>query len=246
MGSKRLPGKVLRPILGRPMLARVVERARLGPSVTQVVVATSDSPSDEPIRQFCAQESVAVFSGSEEDVLDRFYQAACLFGGDPLLRITADCPLLSPAIIEQLIQMYRTGTHDYVAVATGAGAAPGQIKGFPDGMDTECFSFAVLKRAWREATDPRDREHVTRYLWHNPRLFRTGMLTGDRDYRNLRFTVDHEVDFHLVQKIYEALYREDRPFQLRDILEFLESHPEICDLNQHLSRAQGYLELHED
>jgi spore coat polysaccharide biosynthesis protein SpsF len=240
LGSNRLPGKVLKSILGRPMLWHIVERVRAAPSIAEVVVAVPDNPANEALRQFCADNQIALYAGSETDVLDRYYRAAQHFKADPILRITADCPMADPQLIERLIQTYRCGRYDHIGVASGAGARLIDKGGFPDGLDAECFGFSALARAWHEATDLRDREHVTRYIWNSKEIFRCGELTSDRVYPKLRLTVDHPEDFELVTKIYESLYSEGRPFELSDVMNFLEKNPELIDLNRKWTDAEDY------
>jgi spore coat polysaccharide biosynthesis protein SpsF len=240
MGSSRLPGKVLRPILGRPMLSHIVERLRAVPGLPAIVVATSDQPGDDPVRAFCLAESVACFSGSETDVLDRFYRAAVREDGDPLVRITGDCPLADPELIARLLELYGTGGYDHVAVATGAGAIHLNGGRFPDGLDAECFSFAALERAWHEATQPSDREHVTPYIWRNRNLFRCSLLMSESDHSTLRWTVDNEEDFRMVSAIYEALYRPGRPFGMSDVLHLLSSNPALAATNRAFIGREGY------
>jgi spore coat polysaccharide biosynthesis protein SpsF len=240
MGSNRLPGKVLKPILGRPMLWHIVERVRAVPSIAEVVVAVPDNPGNEVLRRFCADNQIALFAGSETDVLDRYYRAAQQFKADPILRITADCPLADPQLIERLIQTYASGRYDHIGVASGAGAQLIDKGRFPDGLDAECFGFSALARAWDEATDLRDREHVTRYIWNNKEMFLCGELTADRVYPKLRLTVDHPEDFELVTKIYESLYREGRPFELSDVMKFLKNNPGLVDLNRKWNEADNY------
>jgi len=243
MGSTRFPGKVMKPILGRPMLWHIVQRLRWTPSLADIVVATSDQPGDEPIRCFCDEQHFRVFAGSEDDVLDRFYQAATRHPGDPYLRITADCPFVDPEVVGRLIELYKTGRFDHVGVATGAGAVSLNRGRFPNGLDAECFSFAALERAWREATSPTDREHVTLYIWRQPDKFRHGMLMAENDYPHLRWTVDYEIDYQLVCQVYAALYREDKPFLMADILNYLASHPNLTRMNQEFIGKEGYQEL---
>lgn len=161
MGSTRLPGKVLKPIVGKPMLWHIVQRARWIEGVTNVVVATSEQQQDQPIRDFCLKHEIAFTAGSESDVLERFYQAAVQCGGDPLIRITADCPFIDPEVVTRLLQLYNTGQYDHVGVATGASAIFMKDRRFPDGLDAECFSFNALEQAWYEAQEPDEREHVT-------------------------------------------------------------------------------------
>ena len=243
MGSTRLPGKVLRPIVGHPMLWHVVERARQTPGLAEVVVATSDQSSDEPIHRFCREEEIPCFAGSEEDVLDRFYQTAREFAADPVMRITGDCPFVDPVVIGRVLELYQSGQYDHVGVATGAGAVFMDGGRFPDGLDTECTRFAALERAWHEATEPSDREHVTPYLWRVAGRFRLGSLKAQKDYSSLRWTVDNEADFELICKVYEALYHEERPFLMEDILRFFASNPDLAEANRDFIGQEGYAEL---
>ncbi|MBZ5666752.1 MAG: glycosyltransferase family protein [Acidobacteriia bacterium] len=240
MGSNRLPGKVLRPILGKPMLWYIVRRVRAVPLIDEVVVAIPDGPTDEELRKFCAANDIAHFSGSELDVLDRFYRAAQQHSADPVLRITADCPLVDPELVEKLISKYRSGGYDYAAVSAGADASRTEGGCFPDGMDAECFNFASLEKAWKEAQDPRDREHVTRFIWRRKGLFRCTKLMADREYHHLRLTVDYPQDFEVASRIYKRLFREDRIFHLSDIVDLLEREPEIIKPNEHLVEGQHY------
>lgn len=243
MGSTRLPGKILMPLVGRPMLWHIVNRVRSASAIQEVVVATSTESRDDAVRAFCTEEAISCYSGSEQDVLDRFYQAAVRHKADPVLRITADCPLVDPGVISRVIAEYQTGTFDHVAVATGAGALFEEGGRFPDGLDTECFSFAALTRAWTEAIAPLDREHVTPYIWRVPGRFRLGMVRPAADYSSLRWTVDNAQDFELVQRIYEALYREGQVFEMNDILQLLERYPELRSVNQSSIGQEGYREL---
>lgn len=243
MGSSRLPGKVLRPLAGRPMLGRIVDRVRACPAVATVVVATSDREGDEPIRQLCAAERIDCFAGSELDVLDRFYRAAVMYRGDPLIRITADCPLVDPELLGKLVALFGEGGYDHVGVATGAGALfLGQGR-YPDGLDAECFSFAAIERAAREATSPPDREHVTPYIWRHKDRFRCGQLTSPVDYSQMRWTVDTEADFELMARIYEALQLDSRPFGMKDVLRYLAAHPKLAATNEAFVGKEGYLKV---
>jgi len=243
MGSTRLPGKVMKMVLGKPMLWHIVQRLKLAPGLNAVVVATSDQPADEPICSFCLDSGIPCFVGSENDVLDRFYRAAVHFKADPVIRITADCPFVDPSVVGKLLCLYEEGEFDHLGVATGAGALFLDGGRFPDGLDAECFSFASLERAWQEAVQPSDREHVTPYIWRNKELFRSGHLKSDRDYSHLRWTVDNEADFKLVSRVYEALYSEDSVFLLEDILAFVADHPELSDLNRDFIGKEGYLQV---
>jgi spore coat polysaccharide biosynthesis protein SpsF (cytidylyltransferase family) len=243
MGSTRLPGKTLRPLAGRPMLWHIVQRARKASGVDEVAVATSSEPTDEPIRCLCAEQDIPVISGSEEDVLDRFYKAAVYFKADPVIRITADCPFVDPVIIGRLIDLYKSVSYDHVGVAAGAGASLLGTGRFPDGLDAECVRLAALKRAWTEATDAAAREHVTFYIWRNPALFRCGVLTSETDLGHLRLTVDQEADYQLACAIYDALYSDNPGFALPDILQFLSAHPAAAETNRGLIATESYRQL---
>lgn len=243
MGSTRLPGKVLLKILGTPMLGHIVERIGLAPGVARVVVATSDQPADEPIRSFCRERDIAFFTGSEHDVLDRFYRAAESCGADPVIRITGDCPFADPGVIGRLLELYGSGVYDHVGVATGAGAIFLEGGRFPDGLDAECFSFASIERAWREATLPADREHVTPYIWRNKDLFRCGNLLAAGDYSRMRWTVDNGADFEFTTRVYSALYRPGEPFRMAEVLNYVLAHPELAELNRDFIGNEGYREL---
>ena len=243
MGSTRLPGKVLKPILGRPMLWHIVHRLQFVNELKDIVVATSDLPGDEPIRQFCHTNNISCFPGSENDVLDRFYQAAQQFQGDPLIRITGDCPFVDPKILSELLILYQQSNADHAGVATGAGAIYMEGGRFPDGLDAECIRFSALEKAWREATAISDREHVTPYIWRNTEIYHCAVLKGQKDYSHLRWTVDNESDFQLVTRVYEYLFQDEKPFLMEDILHFLAHHPEIADLNRSFIGQEGYQKL---
>jgi spore coat polysaccharide biosynthesis protein SpsF len=243
MGSSRLPGKVLMPLVGEPMLFRIVERLRNVSAVSEIVVATSDRPEDSHIVNLCKDRGISFFSGSESDVLDRFYQAAKAFRADWLVRITGDCPLIDPSILSKLIEFSKDKNLDYAAVATGAGAL--HLKGgrFPDGMDAECFSFKVLEKAAQEATLISDREHVTPYIWRNTDLFVSSLMTSSVDYSTLRLTVDNKQDFDLIQRIYQELYDRSPTFGLPEVVEYLKNNHELLEMNRQFMGHEGYEKL---
>lgn len=245
LGSTRLPGKVLRPIAGRPMLWHIVKRVGAAPGIDGVVVATSDRANDRPLRDFCASEGIHCFAGSEEDVLDRFFRAAQETKASHLVRITADCPLADPEIIGRVVSTTVSGGYDYAAVATGAGAAKLREGRYPDGLDAECMRSSVLETAWREATHQLDREHVTPFIWRNTNRFKCTQLLSPVDYSTLRWTVDNQSDFDLVARIYDALYRPGETFGMQDVLSFLSQHPDVSRLNSQFVGTEGYLALHE-
>jgi len=244
MGSTRLPGKVLKPLVGHPLLWHVVQQVRATQGLAEIVVATPDTPADDAIRAFCAREGVAVFSGDEDDVLDRYYQAARSFAADPVVRVTSDCPLVDPALIGRLLTLFEEGGYDYASLAVGGPGEPSGANGYPDGMDVECFSFAALEQAWSEASEPADREHVTPYLLRDRQAFRCGWLVAEQDWSGIRVTVDEPEDFVVVEHVYEALYREgEPPFSLEDILRVLARRPDLAEINRGLMGKEKYRDL---
>lgn len=229
--STRLPGKVLKPILGKPMLARQLERVRRARLLDRLIVATSSDPSDDPIEVLCRNEGVECYRGKLDDVLDRFYQAAAPLHPEHVVRLTGDCPLADPAIIDQVCAFYLEGGFDY---ATNALQPT-----FPDGLDVEICRFEFLEQAWREAVLPSHREHVTPFIHKNPQRFRIGHFRGNTDLSHLRWTVDEPDDFTLVSNIYEALYPADPCFDTVAILELLEQHTEWKTANTTHQRNEG-------
>ncbi len=231
MGSTRLPGRTLADVAGKPMLARLVERARRIPGVERVIIATTEKPADEAILKFAADLGLPAYAGSEEDVLDRFYQTARRFGVSVVVRVTPDCPLLDPEVSGLVVARFveARGTVDY--------ASNTQPPTFPDGLDTEVFSVAALTRSWREATEFSEREHVTAYIWKHPELFRLVNVARDPDLSGRRWTVDEPADLEFVRAVYHRL---GETFDMRDALELLRRHPDIEAINRGTARNEGY------
>lgn len=236
MGSSRLPGKVLLDLAGRPVLWHGYTRASQAGRLDRVMVATTDAPGDEPIRAFCRQQGIICFGGSENDVLDRYVQAALSAGakdGDGIARITADCPLIDPAVIDAVIKEYLESGADY--------ASNVQPPTFPDGLDVEVFSFSALQKAWREARLPSEREHVTPYLRNHPERFTQRNVKNSQDLSALRWTLDEPADYALLQKVVAALYEQKANFYMTDVLQLMSDHPEWQEINQGFVRNEGYL-----
>jgi spore coat polysaccharide biosynthesis protein SpsF len=236
-GSTRLPNKVMRPLAGKPLLTRMVERVAATELAGTVVVATTTHASDEPIVTLCREEGFHCFRGDADDLLDRHYWAGLAYHADAVIKIPSDCPLIDARIIDRVINFYlaHPGEFDYVSNLHPAT--------YPDGNDVEITTMAALETAWREATRPMQREHTTPYLWENPDRFRIGNVTWEtgRDYSMThRWTVDYEEDYQFIRAIYEALYPADPRFSLEDILAFLAEHPEIEAINRHLAGVNWY------
>lgn len=222
MGSTRLPGKVLANIQSRPMLWHVVERTRAANSVNRIVVATSTGPADDVIADFCHEHGFNCFRGSEKDVLDRYYQSAREYRPDAVVRITSDCPLIDPEVIDQTVQAFLAETSDY--------ASNSIVCSFPRGLDTEVMSFAALEAAWREATADYQRAHVTPYFYENPWRFKIFSVTADQDYSAHRWTVDTPEDLQLIRAVYSRF--ESVPFSFKTVLRLLDREPELVEINR--------------
>lgn len=229
--STRLPGKVLKPILGEPMLIRQIERLRHARRVDRLLVATSTDPSDDSLAAVCDRHGIAYFRGSLNNVLDRFYQAAIPYKPDHVVRLTGDCPLADPAIIDAVIAFHLNGDYDYSSNAI----APS----FPDGLDAEIMRFACLEEAWREADLPSEREHVTPFIYRRPGCYRIGSYKGGHDFSHYRWTVDEPEDLEFVTRIYEHLYSKNTVFGMDDILAVLELDPVLTMINKGFKRNEG-------
>ncbi len=240
MGSVRLPGKVLEPILDRPMLWHLVNRVREAKLVDRIIVATTTNEEDKKIVEYCQKEKIDYFQGSENDVLDRYYQAAKKFEATTIVRITGDCPLADPGIIDRAIEKFFSEDYDHLGVATGAGVAGKNIFKFPDGLDCEVFKFEVLEKGALTSTSQLEREHVTMYTWTRPEQFKLGNLFSERDYSMYRLTVDHPDDLEVIKEIFGRLYKVNPFFSLEDVIELIEENPGILEINkQHLGK-EGY------
>lgn len=231
--STRLPGKVLKPLLGEPMILRQIERLRRVRSIDRLMVVTSDSPSDDALAACCVGVGVEVFRGSLDDVLDRFHSAVKDIRPQHVVRLTADCPLTDPAVIDAVIDFYRKGDYDYASNVLQPT--------FPDGLDVEVFRFSVLEMIAREAILPSQREHVTSFIYQHPERFRLGGLTYGKDLSSLRWTVDEPSDLRFVEAVYGALYHDNPAFAMADVLQLLAQRPELMEINSGQVRNAGYL-----
>lgn len=225
MGSTRLPGKVLMDVGGSTMLARVVERTRRARGIDAVVVAATIDRRDDAILAECRSLDVPVTRGSEEDVLDRYHRAAAEHHADPVVRITSDCPLLEPAVLDQTLDAFREGHPDYASNVLE--------RTFPQGLDVEVMRRDALERAWRAAKQPYERVHVTPYIYQHPDAFRLLAVRADGDYSGYRWTVDTAEDLAFVREIYSRLGR-DGQFGWRDVLDLLRREPRLAEINRHV------------
>jgi len=226
MASSRLPDKILKDIAGKPMLAWVVDRARMARQIDQVVVATTSEPSDDPVEVFCRANGIDFYRGSMLDVLDRFYQAAKAFGADVVVRFTADCPLLDPGLIDHVLDEFHRAHADFAANRL----PPPFHRTYPIGLDTEVATFAALERAWKEASAKHDREHVMPYLYEEEGRFKVVRVEYEQDYGWVRWTVDTAVDLELIRKLAGRLQAKP-DFTWLDVLAVYQSDPALAQIN---------------
>jgi spore coat polysaccharide biosynthesis protein SpsF (cytidylyltransferase family) len=229
--SLRLPGKVLMPILGQPMLFRQIERLKRCSGLDKLIVATSTDQTDDALERACEHRGVDCFRGSLDDVLGRFVQAATHYRPENVVRLTGDCPLADPALIDEVINYFYEGNYDYVSNCNPPT--------FPDGLDVEVIKFSCLETAHREAVLPSHREHVTPFIRSNPERFRLGNYACDTDLSHLRWTVDELEDFELVRSIYVKLYPGKSNFSTEDVLDLIEKHPDLQSNNSKFERNEG-------
>lgn len=233
VSSTRLPNKVLAPLLGQPMLARQIERLRRATTLDKLVVATSNDPSDTPLAAMCAENGVLCYRGSLDDVLERFHGAYATHGpADHVVRLTGDCPLADPEIIDLVVRHHLASGADYTTNAIQPT--------WPDGLDIEIMRAAVLQRAFDEARLPSEREHVTPYIHKHPEWFRIEHVKGERDLSALRWTVDELADLTFVTEVYAELYQHNRAFTTDDVLDLLKRRPELMQINGDFLRNAGY------
>jgi spore coat polysaccharide biosynthesis protein SpsF len=232
MASSRLPGKVLMKVMGRPLLSYQLERLRMCGSIDEIIIATTTNKQDDPIEALADSEKIKCFRGSENDVLDRYYQAAKKYNAKHIIRITADCPLIQPDICDRIIERYFQANLDYAATGPS----------FAEGLDCEVCSFTAMEKAWQKTQLKSEREHVTLYIRNHPEEFNNSVLENETDDGRYRITVDQKEDFLVVKAVLENLYKEKaKYFTISDIKSFLDAHPEIYNLNAHIVRNEGLL-----
>lgn len=226
MGSSRLPGKVLKDIGGKPMLEWVVERAAMSAYIDEVMVATTTDVSDEPIAAYCAEANIRCYRGSVYDVLDRFYQAAKLAEADVVVRVTADCPLLDPWLVDETIEALLENEADFSANRL----PPPFHRTYPIGLDVEAATFAALERAWNEADTKFEREHVMPYLYNEEGRFKVVVIDNDEDHGEARWTVDTPEDLEVVRGL-AALFDGRMDFNWYEVLDVYQQHEDLKGLN---------------
>ena len=229
MTSTRLPGKVLLPCLGRPMLELMIERLRQVPDLDDIVIATTINKSDDLIVDLARKLSVSVWRGSENNVMERVLHAALNFDADVIVELTGDCPLIDPKIVQHCIVEWKQTGCDYLANCLE--------RSYPIGMDTQVFSTKTLADAFRRTQDLIDLEHVSLFIYRHPELYKLSNVIANNDHYlpQLRLTLDTREDYQLITSIFEELYPTNQIFTLDDILKLLRLKPELLSLNSHVT-----------
>ena len=237
--ATRLPDKVLFDLEGKAVLEHVINRAKASKYITDVFVGTTIKKADLKIVKLCAELDVSVFCGSEDDVLDRYYQTARLVRPKHVVRITADCPVIDPMVVDKVIELHIKENADYTSNTFG--------ETYPDGQDVEVFTFEALKESWKNATLASEREHVAPYMRNNPEKFRQASLNYKNNLSNKRWTLDNKEDYELLKIIFKNFYHQNPLFGMNDILDFLGKNPDVERINMHIMRNDGYAKsLRED
>ena len=228
MTSTRLPGKVLKTVLGKTLLEYQIERLQRVKLADQIVIATTTNENDQSIIDLCQRISIPYYCGSEEDVLSRYYEAATLYKADTVVRLTSDCPLIDPTVIDEVINYFNKHKCDYISNTLD--------RTYPRGMDTEVFPYKILKEAFEKAIELPEREHVTPFIYHRPEQYCLESVKLITDQSQYRWTVDTPEDFELIEKILSVLYPANPEFSMQDCLELLQKHPEWEEINSHIEQ----------
>lgn len=229
MGSTRLPGKILLPLVNEPLLLKMYERVSYSELAGEIVVAITEEESDNELYKLCQQNNIKVFRGNTLDLLDRHYQAAKKYNAEAVIKIPSDCPLIDPEIIDKVILYYINNKEMFDFVSNL------HPPSYPDGNDVEVMSFETLENAWINAKKDFEREHTTPYIWENPDQFRIGNVLWETglDYSMThRFTIDYNEDYEFIKRVYNELYDKNKRFGLNDILNLLDEKPEIKMINE--------------
>jgi spore coat polysaccharide biosynthesis protein SpsF len=235
MGSTRLPGKAMLPLAGKPLFVQQANRMKAATLLQTIVVATSTDAADDIIETTCEVENLPCYRGHATDLLDRHYQAALLHNADVVIKIPSDCPLIDPAVIDEVVGYYLDHVDDFDFVSNLHPAT------WPDGNDVEIMTMDALSQAWLAARKELEREHTTPYIWENPSLFRIGNVSMAEDYSmRYRFTIDYLEDYQFIQAVYAALYDANPLFTVSDIIDLLHRQPDIYAINAAFAGVNWY------
>jgi spore coat polysaccharide biosynthesis protein SpsF (cytidylyltransferase family) len=248
MSSTRLPGKVLLKIENEPMLYHVIKQVVVSKTIKEVIIATTTEREDDVIVEYCKKNDVKCFRGSKKDLLDRYYQCAKKFGCDPIVRITSDCPLIDPTVIDKVVRKFLKGSYDYVTnnLEKIDNNWQNATCNYPQGMTVEVSSFRALEKAWKEAKKPSEREHVFPYVQFNPKLFKVSNLKNKVDLAFIRCTVDRKNDISFVREIFKRIPKQKKFVSIKDISKIATKEPDLVKINNKIPFDEGYRKSLED
>lgn len=239
MSSTRLPGKVLLDLSGKPVVAQVFNQLSYSKLLNNIILATTIDPSDDLLEEWAINNSIKYFRGSLENVLERFYETAKMYNADAIVRITADCPLIDPELIDICIEKFSVGNYDYYSNTNPPT--------FPDGLDCEIFKFSALKDAYRNAQMKSEIEHVTPYMRNHPEKYKIGNYISEINYENYRWTLDNKEDYVFIIEVYKALFKTGSFIKWHDVIDLLDANRDLVNINLHISRNEGFTKsLNED
>ena len=231
MGSTRLPGKVLKKLNGITVLESLLNQLNYSKLLNDKIIATTSNLEDDVIVNFCKSKEIKCFRGSQDDVLDRYYNCAKKFSINTILRITSDCPLMDPQVVDDVIDFYLKNSYDYVNNF--------HKRTYPYGNDVEIFSLKVLEKVWEKATKPSEREHVTPYIYNNPDEFSLGWIENKENLSEFHWTIDRKEDLIFVQNIFKKISK--RPMFMKDIIDVIKDDPSLLEINKNTNPNEGYL-----
>ena len=231
MSSSRLPQKVLMDLQGKPVIEQVCHQLSYSKLLNEIILATSSDSSDDPLIEWAKSKQIKYFRGDLNNVLKRFYDTAKYFNIEVIVRITADCPLIDPEIVDNVIEQYLNGNHDYFSNTNPPT--------FPDGLDTEVFSFTSLEKAFHQAELLSEIEHVTPFIRNHAEIFKIGNYSSPINDERLRWTLDNEEDYKFISTVYKNLFDKNTYIAWRDVLKFLDANKEVIGINQHIARNEG-------
>ena len=229
--SERLPNKVLKEIENLPMICHIINRVKKAKNIDQIILATSNTDTEKILLEIAKKFKIIGFAGDEKDVLDRFYNAAIIYAANPIVRITGDCPLVDPILLDKKVEIYQANDYDYMSNTIE--------RTFPDGLDIEIFSSEVLKISNKEAKWLSEREHVTPYILKNQNDFRIYNYKNKQNLSNLRWCVDEEDDLIMIRKIFQEM-RPNQFFSTDDALKIILKRPDISKINSGIMTNEGY------
>ena len=240
MGSTRLPGKIMKKACGKPLLQLLLERVQKSKTADKIIVATTTKQTDDVIENFCKENKINFFRGSENDVLSRYKLTADHFDSDIVVRIVSDCPLIDPKVIDKTVNFFTENNYDFVS---NCYPLP---RTYPEGYSVEVFSKKTLDELYFHAKKPSDREHVTFSLWMQPEKYSVYRVDYEKNVSHYRFNLDYEEDYLLIKTIFESLYPNNPNFSMEDIINWLDLHPEIFKINRRNPSYENILKSFED